>query len=563
MPRKKTTYGGAFSTGIPQTPQNQPIPGRESEMEQMASGGYGFKLEDEQRLMRFLVLGTEGGGYYEDEVTLTKQNVAVLTRFIKQSPERFVPILMDVRRRKLALKQSPVIFALAVATTFQATRRAALDAVSDICQNASQLFEFYAALKDIGGDKSNRSLRRTLARWYEGKDARSIVYQAIKYRNRNGVSHADMIRIAHPHSADAQVNDVLAWVIDRATNTDEAALQRMTVLQREMAKSRRGQAHAQAERALRDNEQLFAFEGLQAAQNAKEAAILIKRYNLPREAVPTQFLNDRDVWAALAENMPYEALVRNLNKMTAVGLIDPFRRDEWLKRLTNKELIVKSRIHPLRLLIAAKQYGVGHGDKGSLTWTPVQSVMAGLDEAFAIAMTHNIEPIQENVVVAIDVSGSMRWASVSGIDNLLSAEAAAVTAAIYARANPHTVVIGVDTRIHDLPISSVTSIAEAFKIANSYGGGGTDLGEAFRYVNSKLPQADGVLMITDNESWRGREHTAQAKARKSGKPLRWVNVATSANRASVVDPNDRDSLSLCGFSADVMTISNLFFSHQI
>jgi hypothetical protein len=46
--------------------------------------------------------------------------------------------------------------------------------------------------------------------------------------------------------------------------------------------------------------------------------------DLPREAIPTQWLNEVEVWDALVQRMPLTAVVRNLVKMTAVGLVKPF-----------------------------------------------------------------------------------------------------------------------------------------------------------------------------------------------------------------------------------------------
>ena len=41
------------------------------------------------------------------------------------------------------------------------------------------------------------------------------------------------------------------------------------------------------------------------------------------EAIPTQWLNELEVWDALLHDMPLTALVRNLGKMSAVGLVKP------------------------------------------------------------------------------------------------------------------------------------------------------------------------------------------------------------------------------------------------
>ena len=48
---------------------------------------------------------------------------------------------------------------------------------------------------------------------------------------------------------------------------------------------------------------------------------LITSYDLPREALPTTLLNSVDVWEALNANMPMTATIRNLGKMTNIGLL--------------------------------------------------------------------------------------------------------------------------------------------------------------------------------------------------------------------------------------------------
>ena len=39
----------------------------------------------------------------------------------------------------------------------------------------------------------------------------------------------------------------------------------------------------------------------------------------PREAIPTQSLNELEVWDALLQRMPLTALVRNLGKMSPLA----------------------------------------------------------------------------------------------------------------------------------------------------------------------------------------------------------------------------------------------------
>jgi 60 kDa SS-A/Ro ribonucleoprotein len=66
-----------------------------------------------------------------------------------------------------------------------------------------------------------------------------------------------------------------------------------------------------------------AFEKAKMASSKGEIVGLINAFDLPREAIPTQWLNEVAVWDARLQYMPLTALVRNLGKMSAVGLAKP------------------------------------------------------------------------------------------------------------------------------------------------------------------------------------------------------------------------------------------------
>jgi hypothetical protein len=61
-----------------------------------------------------------------------------------------------------------------------------------------------------------------------------------------------------------------------------------------------------------------AFEKAKKTSSKAEIVGLINDFDLPREAIPTQWLNELEVWDALLQRMPLTALVRNLGKMSAV-----------------------------------------------------------------------------------------------------------------------------------------------------------------------------------------------------------------------------------------------------
>ena len=93
------------------------------------------------------------------------------------------------------------------------------------------------------------------------------------------------------------------------------------------------------------------------------------------------------VWDALLKKMPMTAMIRNLNKMTAIGLLEEYNEQvqSVCEKLRNEELLKKARIHPFNVLLAMKQYESGHGDKGSLTWKANTKITKALEDAFYLS----------------------------------------------------------------------------------------------------------------------------------------------------------------------------------
>ena len=95
----------------------------------------------------------------------------------------------------------------------------------------------------------------------------------------------------------------------------------------------------------------------------------------------------RQIWEALLEKMPMTAMIRNLGKMTNVGVLAPLSdgMSKVCEMLRNEKSLKDARVHPFSILLALKQYQAGQGDKGKLTWTPNQAIVTALDEAFYLA----------------------------------------------------------------------------------------------------------------------------------------------------------------------------------
>ncbi len=412
-------YAKLFNRRV--TPQSQPIPG--STQVRNSGGGYSWEVEDWTRLDRFLILGAEGGTYYIGERDLVKQNHDALVRCIEADGIRAVNRIVELSDSGRAPRNDPAIFALALVATHGDVEAKALafQNLSKVCRIGTHLFHFAEYVNAMRG--WGRGLRNAVGHWYVDRGAEDLAHQAVKYQQRDGWSHADLLRLAHPKAPSREHEAVFRWMLTGADSLGE----------REVKRKVRGEDRVAKYAAVGELPRFIeAFEHAKRATNVVQVVKLIDEFNLPREAIPTQWLSEAKVWEALLERMPMTAMIRNLGKMTSVGLLKPFSdaAKTIVRKLGDESLLKRARIHPLAVLIAEKVYAQGKGDKGSLTWKPVPKIVDALDAAF-YATFQNVEPCGKPVLLALDVSGSMGGGSVAG-SRLTPREASAAMALVTA-----------------------------------------------------------------------------------------------------------------------------------
>src|SRR5262249_41164691 len=144
----------------------------------------------------------------------------------------------------------------------------------------------------------------------------------------------------------------------------------------------------------------------------------------------------------LLEDMPQTALVRNLGKMTAVGLLSTHSAAarKVAAQLTDASRIARARVHPIALLSALRVYQQGHGERArlpanALSSTPGRGIVDALDEAFYLAFK-SIEPTGKILLLALDVSGSMTAGAIAGVPGLTPRVASSAMAMATARVEP-------------------------------------------------------------------------------------------------------------------------------
>jgi 60 kDa SS-A/Ro ribonucleoprotein len=511
-----TSYLNIFSRWTAgATPQSRPVKNTVPN----SAGGYAFALDDFSRLDRFLILGSEGGSYYAGERALTRDNAHSVLRAIAADGARAVARIVAISEGGRAPKNDSALFALALAASAAdlVTRRAALAALPRVARTGTHLFQFAEFVQGTRG--WGRALRRAVGDWYASQPIDRLAYQLVKYRQRNGWSHRDLLRLAHPEVADVARAALLDWV---CRGTDSDALPPL----------------------------VRAAIGLGRTTNPVEAAALIRAENLPREAVPTALLNEAAVWEALLARMPLTALLRSLAKLTSVGVVRPFgdALPPVLSALADGERITRAKLHPLAILLALRTYAQGRGELGGLRWEPVQPVIDALNAAFYTAF-RAVEPCGKRLLLALDVSGSMAAGRVAG-SALTPREASAAMALMTAATEPTTHIVGFTGGMVPLALSPSMRLDDAVRAVSGLPFDRTDCAQPMLYAQEKKLSVDAFVVYTDSETWAGAIHPVQALRdyrERTGIAAKLVVVGMVSNGFSIADPDDAGMLDVVGF----------------
>ncbi len=530
--------------GPKRVPQWAPLPGQVPN----SAAGYAWPVDDWTRLRRFLILGSEGGSYYASEWKLTRGNAKAVERCVRQDGKRAVAEIVAVSREGRAPKNDPALFGLAMAAGLgdEETRKAALDALPQVARTGTHLFQFATFVEGFRG--WGRSLRRAVGRWYAAQPVEAIAYQAVKYRQREDVTHRDLLRLAHPAEQVSAGNPTLE------VSREHARLFEWVV---------RGGETDGLPRVVEG------FVRAQVAETSAETAELVRDYRLPREALKSEHLTSAEVWEALLEDMPMTAMIRNLATMTRVGVLTPGSAGtaKVIGQLGDGARIRHARVHPIALLAALHTYAAGRGVRGRNEWNPVREVVDALDAAFYTAF-ENVEPAGKRLLLALDVSASMTGDWVADVPGLTPRDASAALALVTAATEPRYEVVGFfagkggfekrgrnvysgyTDGLTPLALSPRQRLDDVVKTVSDLPFGGTDCALPMLYAQAREREVDAFVIYTDSETWAGEIHPVQALQdyrRASGIDARLVVVGMVSNGFSIADPTDPGMLDVVGF----------------
>jgi len=115
-------------------------------------------------------------------------------------PVELVDIVVQVSEAGRAPKNDTALLALAAVAssgTSAKGRAYALAHLDRVARTGAHLFKFAEYVQQFRG--WGRGLRHAVAGWYNDKSVDALAYQLLKYRQRDGWTHRDLLRLSHPH----------------------------------------------------------------------------------------------------------------------------------------------------------------------------------------------------------------------------------------------------------------------------------------------------------------------------------------------------------------------------
>ena len=646
------------------------------------SGGYVWQLSLLEHVNRYLVMGgaKDMGNYYMQAEKVSHEcAVSVLQMIRNPDPSQFVQLcdlLKAVSVGGRAPKQEPVLLSLAAAIVFAKSpeeKKIAFETLKVCIRIPTHAFMLAGFVRDLSMSKTvnkgkgwGTGFRRAMSHYYISHTGRDLAYHMTKYQNREGWTHADMIRMLHVDPttlADDGARLMFDYVMMKyarksKTPSDKTlatlASKKVVMLPNQFKAMTKAEfvqklnaietpqipttasitslstaapkpgaqvatkvggfvsaltsmmpsfkpatvatAAAAVKQQDKDDDSLVIIsddeEGscsktkrnmtqlqqvahflkhLNALHDAGEnkdvplACALIRSGRLVREHVPTALFGSKEIWATLLETMPMEALLRNLGKLTQIGVVaDKYK--EIAARFSNQEEVLKARIHPIKVLIASKVYKNGHGDLGSLSWTPNMFVLVAMTQLYKLSYG-TITPTGKRIMVALDVSGSMS-SPVLGSKILTCRDATIAMALLYLETEKNVNVVAFSDGLTDLSVpfsrNQLTrgmTIDQALSATSGMAFSGTDCVLPIKHAIEKKLHVDAFIIMTDNETYAPNEHPQSALVRYralTGIQAKLIVIGMTGNCFTIADPNDKNTLNLAGFDTSTPEIASMF-----
>ena len=338
---------------------------------QGGAGGFVWQISNQEQVIRYLIIGSEGGNYYQTPQQVSSQCASCVLRMTR-TPDDFKWLINTIRQVSMegrAAKQESTLLALATAIVFAPTPSAkteALNAVNDCVRILTHMYMLIGYIKifskaghptlaspatatatatatapsSVTGSGLGRGIRRVFSDYFYSRTGIEITNLMTKYQNREGWTIKDVLTLIHIDPKKMKddggrlaiehvfkTKEEFAEILAAAPPTSEPTKTFLSAIK---------EIHTIAERPHQPsvNPSLAGLSNYQYTEELNRIVDLINTVGLCREQLPSQLFKQRKVWEALLTNkgangkgkgMPLTALIRNLGKLSTdeIKIIEP------------------------------------------------------------------------------------------------------------------------------------------------------------------------------------------------------------------------------------------------
>ena len=342
------------------------------------AGGFVWQISDQEQVLRYLVIGSEGGNFYQTPQQVSSQCASCVLRMTR-TPANFKWLVDTIRQVSIegrAAKQESTLLALATAIVFAPTPTAksqALAIVNDCVRILTHMYMLMGYIKlfskaghpnlaaaaaaaststaaPVTGSGIGRGIRRVFGEYFYSRTGIEIANLVTKYQNREGWTIKDVLTLIHidpkkmkDDGGRLAIENVFGRYVapplvapqphDSATPQPHASplsIEETTPSMRDATA-----ALLNAIKEIHDIVLRAQAPNTTTSQAELDRIVhLINQVGLCREQLPSQLFKHRKIWEALllskgangkGKGMPLTALIRNLGKLstTEIGIITP------------------------------------------------------------------------------------------------------------------------------------------------------------------------------------------------------------------------------------------------
>lgn len=466
-------------------------------------GGAGFERPDKEAYLQVLMTNVMGHTFYKSQAEQVDAALKAHEYAVANFPD-FMGKAAVYARNKGYMRSQPV---LAMAYLAVAKHPGFAKYFEQVCLTPNDLVDFMEFYTYLSGkqNQGGRSFKRVIGEWLVHK---LNPFWVVKYgsEHKKGYSLRNLMITMHPRGVDKEVGD---YIVNKKIPQSEGA------------------------------SIIAEFEKLKRVETAEEALEIVKRGRLPHEVVTPFTGRFPELWGALVNNMPVQALMMSLNALSRKNALRTPENVEKVKSVFgDQEKIEKSKLLPFQFINAYDAVVKAHGEDWVL-------------DALRKAVDLSVDNIPENMsrtVVALDVSGSMKgdFLRIASVIGLALARKSA-QCRFYTFSNNLN-------RIHVSKLDSILTQAE-----HIYAGGGTSTNlpveEMIKDYHESGTIADTLILITDGAQNNGRPFyeavTEYRKTCNGNLKLFLVDVGSYSEDGKSI-PESKLNWTLVGWSPKVL-----------